>query len=369
VATLRELLLRTGALKPETEKVLDEAFLYSELRRWQTNEDDDPHGHAWATSFHASSFPGDDPMACPRKSLYTMMGFARDEPLPGRVRIFAEMGKAIEISITRAYADTGMLISTDQSTHGRQAIQTGFEEPEYWLTGNADALVVYPFQKSPVVGEIKAKRLNKVTDIKQGLAQPVPEHERQLQTYLAGTHLHLHEHLNKIRICAATGFVADGITTGICRLHGSWECLKEIELEPVQSGFLTYAAFDDPNIRATFEYELDLDFYYTGLAKLAQWKKWFEDDHLPSLGPSEGRYPHPHGKLPGWGWSKEPCKYCPVQKICRADNADSIQTLTQSHGVRHTKEVRAPVGLDYDPQASRQAVFSRWDSDTEEIAA
>jgi hypothetical protein len=356
--TLRQLLVATGNIKEASEDLLAKAFEYSEDLRWRGNVDNTPHGHPWHSSFHASSFPGDDELACPRQALYTLMDFAGSEPFSMRSRLFMEGGKAGELTLTRAYADYGVLISTDQSRRGRQHVQTGFEDPEHWLTGNADALLLPHFHRDPRPLEIKFKRHGAVLEMRQGLRDPDPKHVRQLKTYMAGMHLHLHKTLSQVVICGVSGHVAEHITEGPCRMHGTPDCLTTTKLEPIQRGALLYVSFDDPDYTREFPIDLDLPFYYEGLRKLKQWKEWFLADHLPSLAPTTGTRGHPNGK--GWGWSKLPCKWCSVRSVCRQDHNDGIDVLSKSAGVAQTKEVRAPVGHTYDPRATRQAVIERW---------
>jgi hypothetical protein len=371
VATLKELLIFTGAIKPDTHNAMIAAFDYANELKWRTNSDNEPHGHPWHESFHASSFPGNDDMACPRKAMYTLMDFAKDAPDPPRLTAFGAMGKAMELAIVNAMARHGSLISTDQNEE-KGGIQTGFTEPQHWLTGNADALQLPEGSLSPVPIEIKVKRHNKWQEIKQGLTPPPPENVRQAKAYLAGMHLHLPETLPTILICEQTWTVATGVTHGVCRRHGCWTCLKEVQLAPIQRGALMYLSFDEPDIKQAkvFPLEVDLDFYYDGLAKLTLWRQYFENNHLPSLAPtSNGNRAQPHGGLAGWGWSKDPCRFCNFKKVCKQDHIDSIQTLTESAGVRHTQEVRAPVGMKYDPEKTRQAVFDRWPENKEEKVA
>jgi hypothetical protein len=371
VETLRELLIFTGAIKPDTHQLLIDAFEESETWRWRLNSDNSPHEGAWHESFHASSFPGDDPLACPRKALYTLMDFASQEPFSGRTRQFFGLGKAGELVIVDSLARAGVLISADQN-EAYKTIQTGFTEPEHWLTGNADALALPKGTASPVPLEIKFKRHAKFTEIKQGLTPPPPENVRQIKTYTAGMHLHLHKILPTVLVCGKTGMVATGVTSGVCRMHGTWTCLKEIQLSPIQQGALVYCSFDEPDINQAkvFPIEVDLDFYYAGLAKLKLWRQWFEKDELPSLAPTyNGNRGHPHGGQEGWGWSKDPCRYCDHKPICQLDHRAGVTQLTQSHGVRHTKDVRAPVGHTYDPEETRQAVFDRWSTNIEEEKA
>jgi hypothetical protein len=368
VATLRELLIFTGAIKPDTHQILIDAAEYAEDQRWRRNEDNDPHGFPWHTSFHASSFPGDDPLACPRKALYTLMEFAHTEAPSPRLMAFAAQGKAGERRIVKNLAKHGSLISSEQDDD----LQTGFAELDHWLTGNADALTLSRGATSPVPLEIKFKRHAKFTEIKQGLTPPPAENVRQAKTYITGMHLHLHKILPTVLVCDKTGMVAAGVNSGVCRAHGTWTCLKEIQLSPIQQGALVYCSFDEPDINQAkvFPIEVDLDFYYAGLAKLKLWRQWFEKDELPSLAPTyNGNRGHPHGGQEGWGWSKEPCKWCNFKPICQLDHRAGVTQLTQSHGVRHTKDVRAPVGHTYDPQATRQAVFGRWSTNIKEKAA
>src|SRR5947209_229750 len=75
------------------EPVVDWSFRVSEEKILRERLDDSPHGDLWHRSFHASQFPGNNPMACPRESLYRMMDFPASVPTPRHLRQTGDAGK------------------------------------------------------------------------------------------------------------------------------------------------------------------------------------------------------------------------------------------------------------------------------------
>src|SRR5947209_16396925 len=76
------------------EPMVDLAFRISEEKIHREQLDDAPHGNPWHVSFHASQFPGNNPMACPRQSLYRMMDFPSPDATSRKLRQTADLGKA-----------------------------------------------------------------------------------------------------------------------------------------------------------------------------------------------------------------------------------------------------------------------------------
>jgi hypothetical protein len=134
----------------------------------------------------------------------------------------------------------------------------------------------------------------------------------------------------------------------VCRDHGIHDdsgCLKHIDLQPVQSGVLSYSSRNRPNVRASWYFEHDEAWFQKGLAILRRAQEYFATDTLP---------PHPFG---GKQWSQDPCKYCPMKKnACRPDQQAGVTKLTESHGVEWSKGVYGA----YDPIKVREAVLERW---------
>jgi hypothetical protein len=103
--THKEMLTRLQVIQT-LNPLVNRAFEISEQKRFEDQEGDNPHGRPWHVSFHASSFPGDDPKACPRQALYTMMDLPKSA-FSRRSRMLMNIGKQVELDIVRAFADAG----------------------------------------------------------------------------------------------------------------------------------------------------------------------------------------------------------------------------------------------------------------------
>jgi hypothetical protein len=139
-------LIRT--VDPMTEVIWREV----EEKRFADQDGDSPHGHPWHVSFHASQFPGDDPMACPRQALYQMMDFPRGV-FSRRSRAIMSAGEAAEVELVRTYHEAGILLSAAPD----DPQQTGFEMADAWLTGSVDCIIKPPNWNKPLPIEIKTK--------------------------------------------------------------------------------------------------------------------------------------------------------------------------------------------------------------------
>lgn len=291
-----------------------------EEKRWRDQLDDDPHGHPWHVSFHASQFPGDNPKACPRQGLYRMMDFPRAEPTSRWLRSTAEAGKAIELMLVQIYNEAGMLLSAAPD----EEIQTGFEIPEVWLTGSVDCVIQWPDTNLPVPIEIKTKYQRVIDSMKLGKTGPDDNHVFQIKVQLA---LVRHEQL-----------------TG-----GQWA-----DLDPVTHGYIYYHSRDEPSDTAEFRVDLDMRFFEMGIEQLKEWKAMFERGELPELDPGKrtSKFGHPNG----WRWSYQPCQFCSFKKTCQLDFREGVTRLEDSVGINRARLVRP----DYDPDKARQRVKDRW---------
>lgn len=307
-----ELLTRRQILR-KLEPITNEVWKQVEDDRWRSNADNAPHGHPWHVSFHASQFPGDDPMACPRKALYQMMDFAQGGPVERSGRTVMNAGKAIEIDLVQIWHEGEILLSNPPDAE----FQTGFEIPEVWLTGSVDAIIKPPRWNKPLPVEIKTKFQSAIDEMKLGVRGPDPHHISQLKTQLALVH-------------QAQGELWPG-------------------LDPVTHGYIYYLSRDRPSDTAEFHVDLDERFFEQGLAMLAKWRAMFEERVLPSTTPD---HRHPFG----WRWTYEPCKWCSFRKICKLDHEAHETDLMESCGVARTVLVRPG----YDPEKARKAVFKRW---------
>src|ERR1044072_2408782 len=83
---------------PNLDKFTHRAYVALEDRIWRENLESSPHGRPWHTSFHASSFSGDE-KACGRKMLYTMLDVPNPEPFSPKLRATADIGQQVEYQI------------------------------------------------------------------------------------------------------------------------------------------------------------------------------------------------------------------------------------------------------------------------------
>lgn len=299
------------------------AYKEREADQLRSQEKDSPHGNPWHVSFHASQFPGDDPMACPRQALYRMMDFPQTEPINRKVRVAGVVGKALEEDTADAYERYGILLSA--SPHAE--LQTGFEIPEAWLTGSVDAVIKPPTWNKPLPIEMKSAYQRNIDKMQIGALGPVAGHVKQLKTQLG-----------LVRRAQERGEMWSGhdLTT---------------------HGFLYYFSRDDADQTAEFRVDYDRRFFELGLQRLKQWKAMFEEGMLPTINPSKK---HPMG----WKWSYPPCQWCPFKKTCKLDFEQNISDLTESVGIDRAKLVRP----EYDSEAARKRVFDRWKDDLADAA-
>ena len=300
------------------EPITHEAYKQSETAKWEGHEDSEPHGQPWHISFHASQFPGDDPLACPRQALYQMMDFAPAKPFTRKSRTTMNIGKAIEVELVRTWEKAELLLSASPD----DPLQTNFQHPEAWLTGSVDSVIKPPNWNRPLPVEIKTKAQRKLDLMRVGAIGPDPAHVTQLKTQLALVRLHQDE---------------------------LWPGLDSVEY-----GMLFYISRDDPTCTAEFRVDFDQRFFDMGVERLKEWAAWFQEGVLPSVNPSKK---HPMG----WRWSYPPCVWCNFKKTCQLDHEQNRTDLTDSIGVDRTRKIRP----DYDPEAARLRVLARWRSSKE----
>lgn len=308
------------------EPLAEEAMATRESLAWRGKlGDDSPHGRPWHTSFHASSFPGDQELPCPRKALYTMMDFMKDAPMSPMVRLMAEEGKAIEDVYVEGFYHMGILLSSPPW----EDVQLGFTDPEHWMTGNTDAVIVPPQLKRPHVWECKSVYADIIRQMKLGLHGPRDKDLNQAKTYVSYFH-DLSPHL--------------------------WPDLPQL-----RDGTLFYTSRDNPRETAEFFVEYDPAFKEAGRAHLKKWKDWFDQDILPTQELEEYQHPekknskHPLGV--GWRWTYPPCQWCDFGKTCRADHKEGVTTLSKSNGVAFTQTANPK----YNWKKIREAVYAAWE--------
>lgn len=293
--------------------IVDEAYKQVEQETWANQTDDSPHGHPWHVSFHGSQFPGDDAMACPRASLYRMMDFAPEKPFNRHSRAVMSAGKAIEMELVRVWEAAGILLSASAG----DAVQTGYEDPETWLTASVDAILLPPRWNKPLPVEIKSKYKKDLDEMLVGMRGPDEAHVKQLKVEIAFTRIIQQE-------------LAPG-------------------LDLADHGYIYYLSRDRPSVNAEYRVDYDERFWEAGLARLKEWKGYYLEDVLPSIDSSKK---HPMG----WRWTYLPCRWCDFGQICRKDFKEGVTQLSASTGIEASQKIRAH----YDPAKARQRVQDRW---------
>src|ERR1700676_2888525 len=91
------------------ESVLLSAYENEEAEIWRKGLGKDPHGQKWSNSFHASSFPGDDPSVCGRKQVYSLLDPAPAKPVDPKTRMLWDEGTAIEHMFVKRWSNYGVL--------------------------------------------------------------------------------------------------------------------------------------------------------------------------------------------------------------------------------------------------------------------
>lgn len=308
----------------------DAVYKRVEEERHRNQSDDEHLAQPWHVSFHASSFPGDDPLACPRKALYTLMDFAREAgdrkartlPFDRSARTIMAAGKAIELELVQTYADAGILLSSKPGEP-----QTMFVWPEAWLTGTVDCVIQLATSKLAVPIEIKTKYQAAIDRMKLGARGPDSAHVSQLKAQL--------------------GLIYHAMKAG-----SVWPGLK-----PPNHGYLYYLSRDKPSDTAEFRIDLDLRFFETGIQRLKEWKEFFLDDVLPESpkGRRSNNFGHPMGAA-DFKWSQMPCQFCDYKRTCQLDFRQDIHKLSESVGIDRTRVYRDG----YDPAETRNRVLATW---------
>lgn len=320
----------------------DRAYAEREQEIWEKDLENSPHGQPWHTSFHASSFPGDDATACGRRAVYGLLNIPDAEPTGRFLRSVADAGKAIETELVKRWHAAGILLSAPDDS----ALQTGFTDEDHWLTGSTDAVVLPYRWHRPHVVEVKSKADNKIEEMKSLARSFEPKHRLQLLAYVGFTHEQ--SPWKEVRVCNRTWRIVPSNST-YCDLHHDDMCIETIDLEPCTSGSIYYVSRDNPSNTFEYFFAYDPSFMEEGRAKLASWRVDYEQGVIPQ------RPRHPDGKLVGW--SEEPCKWCPLKKeVCKPDNKDKIELIENSHAHEYSKNLMH----NYDAEATREEVLGRW---------
>lgn len=295
-----------GLNKPVIEPLLDKIYKLEEKQIWKEDLQNSPHGEPWHTSFHASSFPGDDPKACGRKELYSLMNIPSVKPIDRAGRAVMEAGKDIEETLVWRFHRAGILLTESPDAE----FQQGFTDSEHWLTGSPDCVILTP-KLRPYPIEVKTKDHDVIQKMRTSQKSYDASHRKQALTYI--------------------GFSKEEQPV-------LWPKYKD-----VTAGGLYYVSRNRPHFTHEYKFEYDAGFMEQGRAKLAQWRDSFLEEKLP-----------PRDK--SWKWTDQPCKWCPVKPVCKADVKDKVTKLSESNALKHAEEVRGS----YDYSATRKKVLDRW---------
>lgn len=290
--------------------LIDDGYRVMNEREWRLDLDNSPHGSPWGTSFHASSFPGDDPKSCDRLALYGLLGAPAAEPFDRRGRAYMDSGKDAERQIVTRLHHLGVLLSEPPWSR----VQTGLVLPSYWLTGNTDAVLLPPGYASPHPLEIKGGFHEKIVARQKGEIGPDPIHVRQAKTYIGLARILANEH---------------------------WPMLK-----PAHDGTLLYVSRDKPFETVEFLIAHDQGFMDAGLDALRRRQRLYLDERLPARDKS-------------WKYTEAPCKWCSWKKSCKADTKADVVKIGDSSVVTAARALMPTYSYD----ASRAALLKRWYND------
>lgn len=319
MATREEMLKKVGLIVPgsgpDLDAVTEQAYLVQEEKEHLKSNSRPPGGRA----FYASMFPGgEDEKRCARQALYNMVGVPNPEPIKPAGRAVIESGKSVEKQIVWRWGQMGLLLGgiNVPDKEYKYMNQLGFNDPDVWLSGYADAVLdLRPRWKYVLPVDIKSKSHEKIRGMKDGeLPRFEPDHYKQVQAYLY-----------------------------LCRKYHEYLGFEKLGLLPAKGGIIYYVSRDNPRFTHTAYIEYDDDFVQAGLKRLAEWKEMFLNDELPER-PKE------------WRWTQPPCQWCPVKKHCKQDIRDDITKLSESNTVQLAHKLIP----NYDIEKVRSEVMRRW---------
>lgn len=309
MASRNELYSRLGLRPHIANSILDVAYKTEEEQIWREDLQSSPHGQHWHTSFHASSFPGDDKKACGRKAIYTLMNIPPTEPINRLARTTGDVGKAIEEQLVWRFYRSGVLLSAKPDDEH----QLTFEDKENWLSGSVDAVIKTPSKKPrPLPVEVKGKDGEIIFEMQSKKRSYDKIHRNQILTYI-----------------------------GLAKEQQEYYWP---ELAPIVDGELLYVSRNRPSETHTYRFDYDAGFMQEGREKLRQWRDAYLDELLPERPRS-------------WRWTEQPCKWCNWKKVCKLDYKEKVSKLPESNTIQHAKEVRKG---EYDYEKTRRAVLDRW---------
>lgn len=247
------------------------------------------------------------------------MNIPDGQPFTGHGRAIMDAGKAIENEYVSRWEEDGVLISRPPTDKH----QTGFKDERYWLTGNLDAVIHPPGWNRGHAVEIKSKDHDVIDSMKSGLKSYDEQHYYQLQVYL--------------------GFLQSNSDS----LYADYylrrpESILRLD-KPVTTGSILYVSRNRPRHTHEFTFEFDLSVWVSGTSSLAAWREEFTRGNLPP-------------RNPNWKWLDQPCKWCPVKRICKADDKQNKLRLSDSTAIDTAKQLRP----DYEYLQQRKNVLERW---------
>lgn len=252
------------------------------------------------------------------------MNIPDSEPISEYGRAIMDAGKAIETEYVTRYEEDGVLLSRPPT----DKYQTGFSDPNYWLSGNLDAVIRPPGWSRGHVVEVKSKDHQVIDEMRSGMRSYDEEHYYQLQVYL--------------------GF----LQTESFKLYKDYaERIADSYIDPsfygltdkIETGSILYVSRDRPRHTKEFVFDYDEDAWIRGTKLLNAWKGDFVSGILTPRDPT-------------WKWLDQPCKWCPVKRICKADNNAGIIRLSDSNAITTATNTRNS----YDYIQQRKRVLKRW---------
>jgi len=363
--SLLEFLSRTGGLRT-VDQLTEEAYRYNIEGALLDPDQGHDREDLWHVSFHGSSFPGDNPKACGRRALYSMVDTPR-APFRRRLMQQADAGKDIENRLAQNWHDAGMLLTPPPGEP-----QMEFFDGDHWLVSTVDSMLLPLSSDMPIVCEIKSKSWEVIDAMQRLVRGPDEKHVFQLKCQLGLAH---EAGERTVYRCYNTNRLAIKMLVAsedgeprldfVCAHHKTDKCLREVRLLAPTRGKIYYVSRDAPSDSFEFHFDYDPEFMRRGREVLANWREHFIEGALPQTNFDDKRFSHPFG----WLWGDEPCKWCDFGQVCREDHREAVKTkehtrLKDSAAVEHAGSTRR----DYTYDAVRERVFKRWKMNDPKVA-
>jgi hypothetical protein len=332
--------------EPVVSKLLLDCYQHEGYWQWK-NGGQGPHEQHWHTGFHASNFPGEDPLACGRFAVYGLLDPPRAGMIKPFLRAWFDLGTNLEHDWVRRFASYGTLLSANVA-RGDQ-YQTTFEDEDCWLTGSCDAIVLPRGWHKGHVVEIKTTSHQKVLEMLARDPKFPKDHGkyiRQLKTYIGLAHEL--PYAPTVNLCDESGAIVPMAQP--CPHHGQQCAFTTTTLLPPDDGELIYSSREEPLTVVSFHVAYDPEHMRAGRERLAQWREYFQQNKIP---------PHPLEKQRA-KWTVAPCQYCEMKPFCKLDYQQGVEDLEKSNLIEFASKIRP----DYDFEAKRSAVLFRWLADT-----